>query len=94
MLSIDKALELHALLKPHLPETDKESEFLDFIGDVIESMRENDPASYVYCMRLVSGLELDDFEGMIVLEAFAVFLEGLMENNVSALVRFCGTLGL
>ena len=94
MLPIDKALELYSLLKPHLPEIDKESEFLDFIGKITESMRANDPAAYVYCMQIVSGLELDDFEEMDSAEAFSVFLEGLAENNVAGLVKFCESLGL
>ncbi len=93
MLSIEKALELHTLLKPHLPEN-KELEFLSFVGEIIESMKVNDPAAYVYCMQLVSGSELDEFEKMNSTEAFGIFLEGLLENNMLELVTFCEFLGL
>ena len=93
MLDIDKALMLYELLKPHLS-PDKDQEFVDFIENAINSMKENDPAAYVYCLQVLSGLELDDFEEMNSAEAFGIFSEGLIENNVVGLVKFCESLGL
>jgi len=93
MLPIDKALALYDLLKPHLSE-DKEREFLDLIEKIIDSMKESNPATYVHCLQLLSGLELNDFEKINSIEAFSIFFEGLMENNVLGLISFCENLGL
>ena len=93
MLSIDKALALYEILKPHLPKN-KDGEFLDFIGDIAKSMGKNDPAAYVYCLQLLSGLELGDFEEMNSTEAFGMFSGGLIENKVVGLARFCESIGL
>ena len=94
MLSIDNALELHTLLKPHLPEIDKESEFLDFIQDITRSMKGNDWLEYVGCVQLMCGLEVDEVVDLDSFDIFAKFLEGLVENNVFTLIRFCESLGL
>ena len=93
MLSISKALMLYELLKPHLS-PDKDQEFVDFIENVINSMKENDPAAYVYCLQLMSELESDDLEKKNSVEALGMFFEGLIENKVIGLVQFCESIGL
>ena len=93
MLSIDNALELHTLLKPHLPEN-KEQEFLDFIQDVTGSMKGNDWLEYVGCVQLMYGLEFDEVVNLDSFDIFTKFLEGLAENNLFELIGFCESLGL
>jgi len=93
MLSIDKALELHTLLKPHLPEN-KEQEFLAVVREITSSMKENDWLEYVGCVQLMYELELDEVVKLDSFDIFTKFLEGLAENNVFALIRFCESLGL
>ena len=93
MLSTDKALALYEILKPHLPKN-KEQELLDFIGDIAKSMGKNNPASYAYCLQLLSGLEVEDLEKMNSAEAFGMFSGGLIENKVVGLVGFCESIGL
>jgi len=93
MLSTDKALELHTLLRPHLPEN-KEQEFLPFVREITSSMKENDWLEYVGCVQLMYGLEFDEVVELDSFDIFTMFLEGLIENNVFALVRFCESLGL
>ena len=93
MLSTDKALELHALLKPHLPESEG-LEFLPFVREITNSMKGNDWLEYVGCVQLMYGLELDEVVELDSFDVFTMFLEGLIENNVFGLVRFCESLGL
>ena len=93
MLSTDKALELHALLKPHLPEN-KEQEFLTIVRYITSSMKKNDWLEYVGCVQLMYGLELDEVVELDSFDIFTMFLEGLIENNVFGLIRFCESLGL
>lgn len=96
MLSIDKALALYKMLEPHLPEMggDDEPEFLDFIGDVVDSMRDNNPAAYVECIELLSGLDTSEITKKTSLEAFELFSIGLVDNHVFNLVKFGQSLGL
>ena len=95
MLSIDKALMLYELLKPHLPEMGgDEQEFLDFIGDIVESMRDTNPLAYVECLELLSGLDISEISKKTSLEALELFSIGLVDNYVFNLVKFGQSLGL
>ena len=93
MLSIDKALELYTLLKPHLPES-KEQEFLPFVRGITRSMKENDWLEYVGCVQLMYELELNEVVELDSFDIFTMFLEGLIKNKVFKLIRFCESLGL
>ena len=93
MLSTDKALELHALLKPHLPES-KGPEFLPFVREVTSNMKKNDWLEYVGCVQLMYELEFDEIAELDSFDVFTMFLEGLIENNMFGLIRFCESLGL
>ncbi len=93
MLSIEKALELHTLLKPHLPEN-KEQEFLTVVREITNSMKENDWLEYMGCVQLMYELEFDEIVELDSFDIFTKFLEGLAENNVFGLIRFCESLGL
>jgi len=93
MLPIDKALELHALLKPHLPEN-REQKFLAFVRDITRSMKENDWLEYVGCVQLMYELEFDEVVELDPFDIFTMFLEGLVENNVLGLTKLCESLGL
>ena len=94
MLQIDKALELHKLLKPHLSELDDGIDLVDFVRPVIDSMRETDFVDYVTCVQILQNSELDEVLEMESSDVFIAFLEGLVENNIFGLIRFCNSLGL
>ena len=94
MLSIDKALELHQLLKPHLSELDEEVDLTSFVRPIIDSMRETDFVDYITCVQLLRNVEFDEVLEMESSDVFVTFLEGLVENNVFRLIRFCDSLGL
>ena len=95
MLSIDKALILYELLKPHLSEMGSdEQEFLNFIGDIVESMRETDFVDYINSVCLLLNLELEEMEQMDSQDIFLGFMKGLINNNIFSLIQFCESLGL
>ena len=95
MLSISKALMLYELLKPHLPEMNEdEQEFLDFIGDIVESMRDNNPLAYIECLELLSGLDVSEISKKTSIEALELFSVGLIDNHIFNLVKFGQSLGL
>jgi hypothetical protein len=94
MLSIDTALELHKLLKPHLPEVDEGVDLTSFVRPVIDSMRETDFVDYITCVQILQNSEFDEVLEMESSDIFIAFLEGLVENNIFGLIRFCGSLGL
>ncbi len=94
MLSIDNALELHKLLKPHLSELDEGADLTSFVRPIIDSMRESDFVDYITCVQILQNLEFDEILEMESSDIFIAFLEGLVENNVFKLIRFCESLGL
>ena len=86
---------LYELLKPHLPEMGgEEQEFLDFIGDIVESMRDTNPLAYVECVELLSGLDVSEIYKKSSLEILELLLIGLADNHVFNLVKFGQSLGL
>lgn len=93
MLPTDKALELYVLLKPHLSER-REQDLVDFVSDTIDSMRETDLLDYIKSVQLLRDLELDEVLDMNSLDIFSAFMEGLVDNNIFSLIRFCESLGL
>ena len=54
VLTIDKALELYKILKPHIPEP--EDDALEFVGKIVDSIHEtNQHKDYVDAVMLMSG---------------------------------------
>ena len=91
MLTIEKALELHELLSPHLPEYVDDS--LDYVGEIVMSM-ETDPDTYIASIMMMSGLDQEEIVEKSIENILELFVSGLGENNIIGLRKFCITLGL
>ena len=91
-LSISEALQLYQYLGKYIPE-DAEND-LEFIGTIVHNIKNGDnPRDYVDALSLLTGFSVDDIvTNLSPEEGLKLFYDGLTENDVVNLKKFCDRL--
>ena len=93
MLDIRDATKLYKILASHLP-GDRPEEALDFIGQIVDSIIENEQHSdFTDAIILMYGNTLEELSGMLPQEVLALFVKGLEENKIILLQDFMQKVG-
>jgi hypothetical protein len=95
MLNLRKAILLIEILDPYIPEfPDLDAPILEFVGKILSNIVEsNSHADYLAATELMSNVPVDDLLAMPVEEVFGLFTDGLIENQILALMDFYRGLG-
>lgn len=90
MLNLTNALRLAELIDPYIPvEIDYDAPIFDFAGTILENIVLSEKhADYLALVSLMSKETTDDLLQMSKPEVFRVFVDGLEENNILALIEF------
>ena len=93
-LCISKALELHRIVSPYLPDMDGDDDAMDMVHQTVKNMRGENPQAYLDSVLLMSGKTLEE---LMVLDSNTIlylFIDGLVANQIIALNSFCNRLGV
>ena len=95
MLCIEKALELHELLAPYIPDIDEDTNAIKFINNIIHSIREaEDYDAYINSIALMMETQAENIiNNSTPEEGVIYFAEGLTANKIFDLKRFMESLG-
>ena len=94
-LPIDKALRLYRLIAPYLPDVNETDTGADFIGKIIESIKDSGKhRDYVEIVALMMGTTVESLiENLNSTEILSMFSEGLEDNKILFLQEFCKKVG-
>jgi hypothetical protein len=94
-LSIDKALRLYKLIAPYLPEVSETDTGADFIGKIIESIKDSGKhRDYVEIVALMIDTTVETLiHDLQSDEILSMFVEGLTDNKILFLQEFCKKVG-
>ena len=93
MLDIRDATKLYKTLAPHLSD-EKPEEALDFIGQIVESIIENEQHSdFTDAIILMYGNTLEELSEMLPEQVLGLFVKGLEENKIVLLQDFMQKVG-
>lgn len=95
MLNLRNAILLAELLDPYIPDSpDLDAPILEFVGKILSNIVDrNSHADYLAATELMTGISIDDLLDKPVEEVFALFTDGLIENQILALIDFYRGLG-
>ena len=93
-MNLHKSLELYKILEPYLPD-DLELEPFDFIGTIIENIKESGKhKDYITAIELISNKSKDDLLSLETMDLFTLFTNGMIEIQIIDLTTFCVDIGL
>ena len=93
MLDIRDATMLYKTLASHLPE-DKPEEALDFIGQIVESIIENEQhPDFTDAIILMHENTLEELSEMLPEQVLGLFVKGFEENKIVLLQDFMQKVG-
>jgi hypothetical protein len=88
ILNTEQALELYKLVGKYIPQ-EFDGEILDFVGKIVEDIKESDtPENFGAAVMLLGDLSLDQVKELKGADAIMIFTEGLVENKITSLVEF------
>ena len=95
MLNLRKALLLIEILDAYIPENpDLDAPILDFVGKILSNIVESgNHADYLAAVELMTDISIDDLLTKSIEDVFVLFTDGLVENQILALVDFYRGLG-
>ena len=95
ILNLRDALLLYDLIGKHIPkDIDENTDILNFVGKIVDSIIEaNEHKRYIDAIILMSGKTQEELISKPVEEVVMLFSEGLVDNHVLLLCKFCEDLG-
>ena len=95
MLNIKDALRLYVLLKDFIPDYVVEDDYLEFVGETINNIKESDrPEVFGESILLMNPkMGVEKLSEMYSLDVIELFMKGITENNFFGLKKFCEALG-
>ena len=90
-LNLEKALQLYTIIGKHLPKKfDKNLDVLDFVGTIVGSIKKSgNHRDYIDSVVLMTGDDEQDILQLDPVEVLNIFTQGLMDNQIESLKRFC-----
>ena len=94
ILNLDEALQLYDLLGEYLPDEEEPNSIINFVGKIVNNIKENSrPEIYIQSISLMSDFSEDDLLSMTSEQVLQLFIQGVMENQLPSLKKFCETIG-
>ena len=90
-LNLEKALELYSIIGKHLPENvDENLDVLDFIGTIVNNIKESgNHRDYLDSVLILTEQDEQDILQLESIEVLNMFTQGLMDNRIISLKKFC-----
>ena len=93
ILSIREATEFYNTVLPYLPDGEV-TDIVEFAGKIVDDIIEADQHDvYVQALMGLTGFTLEEIQEMDGMEVAVSFVEGLVENQVDAMMVFFDNLG-
>lgn len=95
ILNLKDALLLYDLVGKHIPkDIDEDTDVLNFVGKIVDSIIEaNEHRRYIDAIMLMSDMTQEEILSESIESAIMLFSEGLVNNHVLLLCKFCEELG-
>lgn len=94
MLNLNDAFHLYELINPFLPETTEEMELLEFAGKIVDNIIQTENhTKFVEILGLMYSKSREEILQIKPEDAIVMFMEGLVENNILWLKKFCMVIG-
>jgi hypothetical protein len=88
-LNLTDALKLYNVLRPHLPEYNKDDDPLEFISKIMKNIRSSDKhKDYVDAVSLMTGIPVKEILKYEPIEVLETFTNGLITNRITSLSEF------
>lgn len=88
-LPIEKALELYDILGKYLPEFDKDSQVLEFVGTIVDNIVNDGSTAYVDSICLMTNKSFSEIRNFSPNTLIEIFTLGLVINDIVSLKSFC-----